>query len=261
MLSTQSSVGRSFRACNISARTILYPSKSRIGPATCRRARFLQTSCGRLLGSSRVSTPHSRRYISSSLNTDTDTTTSTNTVFADPHRPGLFYHLVPGPTPISATRPAFALSFLAEPPRAPEAPSVIGWLPAQAEEADPPGGGGQTAALRDFRENGAFLLIVHETIAQALRDGADADWVAAATARQAGWMHIQDQRNVPALDRIGDPDDIIASVLVRDGAVLPETYAPMPAYRVCTADGVLQLTEGLAACLQRRLVEDNRAQS
>ncbi len=26
-----------------------------------------------------------------------------------------------------------------------------------------------------------------------------------------------DQRNVPALDRIGDPDDIIASVLVRDG--------------------------------------------
>ena len=38
---------------------------------------------------------------------------------------------------------------------------------------------------------GAFLKLLHETIAQALRDGADADWVAAATARQAGWMHIQ----------------------------------------------------------------------
>ena len=68
-----------------------------------------------------------------------------------------------------------------------------------------------------------------------------------------------DQRNVPALDRIGDPDDIIASVLVRDGVVLPDTYAPMPAYRVCTADGVLQLTDGFMACLQRRLAEDNRS--
>ena len=30
-----------------------------------------------------------------------------------------------------------------------------------------------------------------------------------------------------------------------------ETYQPMPSYRLCTSDGVLQLTEGLA----KRLVE------
>ena len=72
---------------------------------------------------------------------------------------------------------------------------------------------------------------------------------------------------MPALGRIGDPDDILASVLVADGKVrwtavkliliiirlhqiLPETYQPMPAYRLCTQDGVLKLTPGLAAKLQ-----------
>lgn len=76
---------------------------------------------------------------------------------------------------------------------------------------------------------------------------------------------------MPALGRIGDPDDIIASVRVENGEVhrsytlcsseklshydliqiLADTYQPMPSYRLCTADGVLQLTDGLAA----RLVE------
>lgn len=53
---------------------------------------------------------------------------------------------------------------------------------------------------------------------------------------QRGWMHIHgvhffptaftaffhhspDDRNIPALGRIGDPDDILASVLVDDGKV------------------------------------------
>lgn len=32
---------------------------------------------------------------------------------------------------------------------------------------------------------------------------------------------------------------------------MPDTYQPMPSYRLCTSDGVLQLTEGLA----KRLLE------
>lgn len=155
ILSMQSSASKSLQACKASVRNIQYTSKPRAGPAIpSRLARSLQTSCSRLQ-TLRASASRPRRYTSSSLSTDT-TSTDSDTVFADPHRPGLFYHLVPAPTPISASRPAFALSFLAEPPRAPDAPSVIGWLPAQTEEVDPPGGGGQTAALRDFRENGAY---------------------------------------------------------------------------------------------------------
>ena len=164
----QSTTSKSIRACKASARNILRTSPSRAGPS--RLARFLQTSCSHL-HTPRASVARPRRYISSSLSTDTDATTSTDTIFADPHRPGLFYHLVPAPTPISATRPAFALSFLAEPPRALDAPSVIGWLPAQTEAVDPPDGGGQTAALRDFRENGACRTCAPQLIASERTDG------------------------------------------------------------------------------------------
>ena len=71
-----------------------------------------------------------------------------------------------------------------------------------------------------------------------------------------------DQRNPPPLGRIGDPDDIIASVLVENSSVKPETYQPMPSYRMCTADGVLQLTPQLLADLVEaleRVVEGDNA--
>jgi len=94
-----------------------------------------------------------------------------------------------------------------------------------------------------------------------------------------------DERNIPPLNRIGDPDDILASVRVEDGKVgpaflspplsfsrlsgpptkhlqiIPETYQAMPSYRVCTAHGITQLTEGLASKLQRLLKECARKES
>ncbi|KAN0139308.1 hypothetical protein V8E53_002809, partial [Lactarius tabidus] len=36
--------------------------------------------------------------------------------FEDPSRKGLFYHLAPPPTPLSGTRPVFAVSLLADSP-------------------------------------------------------------------------------------------------------------------------------------------------
>jgi len=36
--------------------------------------------------------------------------------------------------------------------------------------------------------------------------------------------------------------------------IKPETYQPMPSYRVCTTDGILQLTPGLAKELHRALI-------
>jgi hypothetical protein len=77
---------------------------------------------------------------------------------------------------------------------------------------------------------------------------------------QEGWMHIHDTRNIPALGRIGDPDDILATVLVQDSKIIPETYQPMPAYRFCTADGVIQLTPGLMQKLRTRLAEISDAE-
>ena len=85
---------------------------------------------------------------------------------------------------------------------------------------------------------------------------------------------------MPALGRINDPADIIASVLVQDGEVgdgffrmlvqcnayaidvllqtLPETYQPMPSYRLCTSDGLPQLTPGLSQKLRFVLEQRSR---
>ncbi|KAI9060087.1 hypothetical protein FKP32DRAFT_1578824 [Trametes sanguinea] len=163
--------------------------------------------------------------------------------FADPDRPDLYYHLFPAPTSISSSAPVFALSFLSEPPPSVLSDTVIGWLPASGEGGD--------AGLNDFVENERFREVLHEAIQSALRDGVDEVQKNGAIQTREGWMHIHDNRNIPALGRIGDPDDIIASVRVENGEILAETYQPMPSYRLCTGDGVLQLTEGLA----QRLVE------
>jgi hypothetical protein len=74
----------------------------------------------------------------------------TSTTFEDPSRKGLFYHLVPPPTPLSATRHAFAVSLLADAPPSPESSTVLGWLPAETPGDD------CNAGLNDFVENRAL---------------------------------------------------------------------------------------------------------
>ena len=71
-------------------------------------------------------------------------------------------------------------------------------------------------------------------------------------------LHTKDQRNVPSLGRIPDPDDILASIRVEDGQMLIDTYQPMPSYRLCTGDGILQLTDGLMSKLKDVLDRDCR---
>lgn len=139
----------------------------------------------------------------------------------------------------------YAVSFLTQPPPTPDSCSVIGWLPAEtAGDAD------AEAGLNDFVENPKFRAIMHEAIQIGLREEVDDILINGALQLQQGWMHVHDSRNLPALGRIGDPDDIIASVLVRDSKILPDTYQPMPSYRLCTSDGPTLLTDGLAAKLK-----------
>ncbi|TFK79563.1 hypothetical protein K466DRAFT_606054 [Polyporus arcularius HHB13444] len=174
--------------------------------------------------------------------------------FPDPDRPDLFYHLFTPPTSLSSTTPVFALSFLSTPLPSILSSTVLGWLPASGE--------GDSAGLNDFVENESFRDILHEAVQSALRDGADEVQKNSAIQTREGWMHIHDSRNLPALGRIGDPDDIIASVRVENGEIMAETYQPMPSYRLATSDGVLQLTEGLAArlteILEARVREEQR---
>ncbi|KAH9048893.1 hypothetical protein EDB84DRAFT_1434011 [Lactarius hengduanensis] len=177
------------------------------------------------------------------------------TTFEDPSRKGLFYHLVPPPTPLSDTRPVFALSLLANPPPSSESSTVLGWLPAETPGDD------REAGLNDFVQNPRFMLLLHEAMASGLEEAVDDIQVSGALQLGDGWMHIHDDRNLPPLNRIGDPDDIIGSVQVEGGKIFAETYQAMPSYRVCTADGVIQLTEGLTSKLRALLDARAREES
>jgi hypothetical protein len=103
----------------------------------------------------RLAPPHSLRHFTSSpvhaLPSDGPSPEiPTSSTFEDPSRKGLFYHLVPPPTPLSAARPVFAVSLLADAPPSPESSTVLGWLPAET-----PGDDGN-AGLNDFVENRAL---------------------------------------------------------------------------------------------------------
>ena len=95
-----------------------------------------------------------------------DSQSPNNIVFSDPHRPGLFYHFMNPPTPLSHTRPAFGLSFLHKAPPAVNSAAVIGWLPAQTYGPDDDNNNNNgvvadkatEASLHDFRGNRKFLF-------------------------------------------------------------------------------------------------------
>lgn len=107
--------------------------------------------------------------------------------------------------------------------------------------------------MEDFVANPEFLQVLHSVIKEGLKEGVDEIQKATAMQTMQGWMHIHDQRNIPALNRIGDPDDIIGTVLIENSEILAETYQPMPAYRLVTSDGLMQLTPGLAQKLNDTL--------
>ncbi|VDB85169.1 unnamed protein product [Peniophora sp. CBMAI 1063] len=177
------------------------------------------------------------------------------TTFPDPDRPDIWYHLFEPPTPASGTHHVFAVSLISTPPPIANSASIIGWLPAEHPS------GQQEAGVSDFVENPTFRNILHEGIKQGLAEGVDDIQIQGAIQLREGWMHINDQRNVPALGRIGDPDDILGSVRVEEGKIKAETYEAMPAYRLCTSDGVVQLTEGLAGKLRQILEERIRRET
>jgi len=55
--------------------------------------------------------------------------------------------------------------------------------------------------------------------------------------------------------RIPEPEDIIGSVLVKEGNIQPETYQAMPTYRFVTRDGSMKLSAFLLDRLREKLKE------
>lgn len=131
---------------------LLLPSTRRTWLSRRPQSPFLTLA---ILHVERLAPPHSPRHFTSSpahaLPSDRPSPEiPTSTTFEDPSRKGLFYHLVPPPTPLSDTRPAFAVSLLADAPPSPESSTVLGWLPAETP------GDNRGAGLNDFVENRAL---------------------------------------------------------------------------------------------------------
>jgi hypothetical protein len=52
-------------------------------------------------------------------------------------------------------------------------------------------------------------------------------------------------------------DNIIGSVLVKNNEIQPETYQPMPTYRLVTPDGPMKLSSFLLEKLREKLNTDS----
>lgn len=128
----------------------------------------------------------------------------------DPGRKGLYYH------PVGDN--LFALSFLSEKPPRRDSATVIGLI-------------NRDEGLSSFRENQAFVDLLHDTVKAALIEGVAYDMENDAKRRQEGWLHVHDLRNFPESGRVGEAADIVGSVLARGGEIQGETYQRVPAYR------------------------------
>ncbi|GAA6020822.1 hypothetical protein JCM10207_001668 [Rhodosporidiobolus poonsookiae] len=176
--------------------------------------------------------------------------------------PGLYFH----PHPSSPT-PSFTLSYLPTPaPSLAFSPTTLGTLhplpssssttssfddkhrPPRPEEDPrvPP------LSPRAFSENPDFMRLVHDVLKQAVEHDPWLQTQAKAVEGNDTFIHITDFRSSPDANRAPHPQDVLASVLVQSGKLVPQSYEPNSvAYRLVSEDGLMQLGEGLMA----RLVE------
>lgn len=67
------------------------------------------------------------------------------------------------------------------------------------------------------------------------------------------------------MGRVGEPEDMLASIFVQDGKAVPSTYEPLPSYRLVTQNGVLLLSEDMdqsvVKALQKIDAEERSASS
>ncbi|KAM0787367.1 hypothetical protein ACM66B_003453 [Microbotryomycetes sp. NB124-2] len=187
--------------------------------------------------------------------TATTRSQSRATSLEHPRYQGLYYHPI---TNSNDSPTAYALSFLSDPPPAQASlnslPSVIGILhQRQQHSAEPHRDNAIVPDLvpRNFTENKDFRTVLHDILRQAVTF--DQKLHTEAKTRQDGWIHIADARAPADLNRVPDPSDIIASILVQDGQIVPESYEPGGMHRMVTNDGLMRLDEGLMAIVRQAM--------
>ncbi|GAA5830812.1 hypothetical protein JCM11251_001083 [Rhodosporidiobolus azoricus] len=189
--------------------------------------------------------------------------------------PDLYYH--PLDSSSSSASLSYSLSYLPDPPPSLAfSPTTIGLLRPLAQpsaQSTFPGDkqpeidveGVPPLTPRSFQENSDFLKLVHTT----LREAVEGDlWLQTQAKSMEGtdtYIHIPDHRCPADANRQPSPQDILASLLVQSGKLVPESYEPNKvAYRLVTEDGLMRLPEGLhkavvQACGRVREIEEEVA--
>ncbi|KAI9491172.1 hypothetical protein BDB00DRAFT_834084 [Zychaea mexicana] len=119
----------------------------------------------------------------------------------------------------------------------PKGELVIGWTP------------NTDIDFKTFVDNTSFVDFLTRVLKEKVHKVNDPVLKSLAEWQKEGWLHIGDERNPPPWGRIPYPEDIIGSVLVQKGVIQPDTYQPMPAHRLVTSNGILQLSEPLTQCV------------
>ncbi|KAI9244162.1 hypothetical protein BY458DRAFT_529943 [Sporodiniella umbellata] len=156
-----------------------------------------------------------------------------------PSQPSLHAHLIFSENDVKQ----YALSFLSSEDigskKIQDFPElIVGWSP------DP-----NVLDHHTFRENHGFVNFLTQTFNRQLHKVNDAHLKAMAEWQKEGWMHINDERDPPAWGRINFPEDIIGSVQVSNGIILPHSYQPMPTHRLITPKGLFKLSDPLTHCV------------
>ncbi|KAJ1963435.1 hypothetical protein IWQ62_003214 [Dispira parvispora] len=182
-------------------------------------------------------------------------------VINDKEYPDLHWYLQPEttlPKSTQLTTPVTALLSFHSPrdlnQGEPDERSTIGWttrLDVDALQRN------HTATLTPdgFIPNESFMNWVHGL----LKDSAhSADPILSSMAKSVGqgWLHIADERHPPPYGRIPRPEDIIGSVQVEDGHIVPHSYQPMPSHRLVSPKGLFRLSPDLHACMMRQFKKD-----
>ena len=100
--------------------------------------------------------------------------------------------------------------------------------------------------------NNQFPLILHEVITNHIYDSPA--WIERAKTVKDGWLQVVDGRNAHPWHR-PPSEDIFGLVFLKDGVMQPDTYSPMPTYRMLTPDGFPQLDPYLDTKLNERVLD------
>jgi hypothetical protein len=99
--------------------------------------------------------------------------------------------------------------------------------------------------------NGQLHPLIHQVISKNI--GFDESFRAMALYQKSGFLNINDSRVFTPFGRVADPEDILGTIALDDGVMIPGTYEPMPTHRLYTSNGLFQLNDFLYSRLLESL--------